>query len=157
MRLRPPYGVCALAAGLALLGHAAEPLIITVRVIDGRNGKPYARLLLPIHFDRVKKISFDSVADARANVVASERKRTDAKGEVRIPVPLPLPEVIGVDLTTLACGPDTFDTRQVIERGVVGENHCNGKAGRMNIKFQAKPGEVIVFAAPMSFWETIFH
>jgi hypothetical protein len=45
----------------------------------------------------------------------------------------------------------------VIERGVVGKNECRTKFAKMNVKFEAKPGEILYFVAPLSFWERVFR
>jgi len=159
VRLHVRFISCVLAAGLASLGRGAEPPVITVRVIDARNGRPYAKFGVWIILHRVKDpgaAGFDSEAEARAFVVARFLKTTDAKGELSFSLPSPLPEEIYIEDVPFGCGPGLFDTRQVIEQGIVGENNCRTKLRKMNVRFRAGPGQVVVFAAPIGFWEGIF-
>jgi hypothetical protein len=132
--------------------------MITVRVLDGRNGNPYARFPVCIFFKRSKgRSGFKSLAEARANDAGSACGKTDGKGEVRFTLPVPLPEELDINPTPFACGSGIFDTRDVLEKGVVGANGCKGKLRKMNVKFQARPGEAIIFAAPIGFWEQLFR
>jgi hypothetical protein len=129
-----------------------------VRVVDGRNGKPYAHFPVRIFFYKLKdRNGFKSLAEARANDAGTAIMKTDAKGEVTFKLPVPLPEQLDINPTPYACGSGIFDTRAVLDRGVVGENGCRGELRKMNVKFQATQGRVIIFAAPIGFWEGVFH
>jgi hypothetical protein len=45
----------------------------------------------------------------------------------------------------------------VVKKGVVGKNECRTKFAKKGIKFEAKPGEIIYFVAPLSFWERVLR
>jgi len=66
VRLPAFCGVCALPVALSVLGlaqespmgpesHSAESVMITVRVIDARNGNPYKNLHLRVEFLRARQ------------------------------------------------------------------------------------------------------
>ncbi|MGH9434011.1 MAG: hypothetical protein ACRD3T_20980 [Terriglobia bacterium] len=160
MRLAALLAACALGVGLAAIGHAAEPVTVTVRFIDARNGKPYAynkdRVQIFLYKSDPSK-GFNSYAEARANNVGVVRQFPDANGEVTFALPNPMPGVIEIPAILTGCGPGRFDTKAVVEKGVVGENLCRTKLRKMNVKFEAKPGEIIYFVAPLSFWERLFR
>lgn len=158
MRRAAFYAGCALGLALVLPGNSAELAMITVRVVDARDGKPFAGLPLFIFLWKVKldNAPANSPVYGAGNLEATLRKTTDAKGEVTLSLSAPLPEEIGVDPGSLGCGRYLFETGEAIAKGSVGDNRCKGKPRKMNAKFQAKPGEVVVFARPYSFWDGLF-
>lgn len=154
MRVQLLSAALAIVAGLAPYCRASEPVVIKVRVIDARDGKPYANLTVPITFQRANPTGgFRSKAEAQANLQATVRQTTDALGQVSFALPTPTPGVIAIDLPRIGCGPGLFDTEKVIEKGIVGQNRCETKLRKANIKFEAKPGEIVYFAAPIGLLE----
>lgn len=147
---------CALGLLLGCPGLSAEPVVITVRVIDARNGSPYKKLRLRVDLlraawsSRAYRIGSNPWAE---NLIATKLETTNDKGEVTFDLPVPLPGVISVDTGRTGCGAGYFDTRAVIETGVVGENGCRTKFAKKHVKFQAKPGEIIYFATHVGFFE----
>jgi len=156
VRPSPFLAGCALVMLVGCPRLPAEPVVITVRVIDARNGNPYKKLALRIDFlraewsSRVYRIGSDPW---RENLIATELQKTNDKGEVIFNLPTPLPGVIWVFSGPMACGTEYFDAKAVLERGVVGENHCNTRWAKKKVNFQAKPGEIIYFATHVGFFE----
>jgi hypothetical protein len=74
-----------------------------------------------------------------------------------LPCQIPCPGVILVEAVLIGCGAPVFDAKEVVEKGVVGKNECRTKFAKMNVKFEAKPGQIVYFVAPLSFWERIFR
>lgn len=147
---------CTLGAGLTAIGPADEPVTVTVRFIDARNGKPYTydKAIVTIFLYRADPgKGFRSDAEARANDLGTVRQFPDGNGEVRFALPNPMPGIIEIPAVLTGCGPGKFDAKEVVERGVVGKNECRTKFAKMNVKFEAKPGEILYFVAPLSFWE----
>jgi len=153
---RPPFVmVCALDVLLGCAGLFPEHQVVTVRVIDARNGRPYKRLQLRIQLLKAIQTSqgFRTDAEARANLIATKLETTNDKGEVTFDLPTPLPGVIEVDSGPMACGTESFDTQAVTKEGVVGESHCKTKWTKMKVNFRAKPGEIVYFATHVGFFE----
>lgn len=155
MRLRALIAALSFATGLAVTGHAAEPATVTVRLIDARNGRPYTLwkgpLVVALYKAEPAK-ALHSLAEQQANDLGTLRRVPDANGEARYVLPNPMSGVIGF-LTPLGCSYQLFDAKEVIEKGVVGKNGCRTKFAKKNVKFEAKPGEIVYFVAPLSFWE----
>lgn len=160
MRWGPFLAACALGAGLGTLGRPAEPTVVTVRLIDARNGRPYTLLTkTPLTIFLHKKFGpghgFDTMAEARADDAGTIRRVPDANGQVTFTLPQPMPGIIELFTYPIGCGHAVFDVREVVEKGVVGKNECRTKFAKRNVKFEAKPGEIIYFVAPLSFWERV--
>lgn len=146
---------CALGLLPSCAGLFAQPAVVTVRVIDARNGKPYKGLSLRIDLLKAMQTpqGFSNKARARTNLIATRLERTDDRGEVKLDLPTPLPGVISVFSGPMACGPGYFDTQVVTKQGAVGENHCKTRWGKSGVNVQAKPGEIIYFATHVGFVE----
>lgn len=155
VRRLPFAASCVLGLLLGCASLLAQPSVVTVRVIDARNGKPYKGLYLKIELLKAMQTSqgFRTEARARANLIAEKIGRTDDKGEVRVDLPTPPPGVINISSGPTACGAGYFQTRVVMKQGAVGENHCKTKWAKAGVHFQAKPGEIIYFATHVGFIE----
>ena len=155
VRNSPFLAGCALVILLGCPGLFAEPVVITVRVVDARNGKPYRKLHLLVEFLRAEwsRQGYQTSAEAKANLISKEVKTTDDMGEVTFNLPTPLPGVISVWSGPMACGTEYFDTQAVMKEGVVGEDDCKTKWTKQKVNFQAKPGEIIYFATHVGFFE----
>jgi hypothetical protein len=148
--------VCALGLLLGCPGVFAEPVVITVRVIDARNGYPYKKLHLRIFLFKAMPNppqGYRTDAEARANLIATKLATTNDSGEVTFELPTPMPGVIDVFSGPMACGTEYFDTQAVLKEGVVGENHCKTKWAKLKVSFRAKPGEIVYFATHVGFFE----
>jgi hypothetical protein len=159
MRPLTLLAACALTAGLAIGGRGAEPVTVTVRFIDARNGRPYTKSMGPceITFLRRARQSRDTAAESRAIDLGAIRALPDSNGVMKLTLPTPMPGVIAIPTFMLGCTPILFDAKEVVEKGVVGKNLCRTKFAKKNVKFEAKPGEIIYFVAPPSFWERLDH
>ena len=159
MRLGALLTACVLGAGLAFIGHTAEPVTVTVRFIDARNGKPFTQSKGPceVDFYRRDPNAYNTVTERQAIDMGTIRVLPDSNGEMKFSLPTPQPGVIAIPTFRLGCTPILFDTKEVIEKGVVGKNECRTKFAKKNVKFEAKPGEIIYFVAPPSFWERVFN
>lgn len=129
--------------------------MVTVRFIDARNGKPYTSWKGPFEISLYKTDptkGFESDAEIRANHLGVVRQVPDANGEVRFALPNPLPGIIQLDSAVqIGCSSIFFAAKDVVERGVVAKNDCTTKFAKQNVKFEAKPGEIVYFVAPLSF------
>jgi hypothetical protein len=155
MRQGALLAALALATAAAAIGHAAEPATVTVRLIDARNGRPYTLWKGPLLVALYKvepARALRSLAEQQANDLGTLRQVPAANGEARFTLPVPMPGVIAL-LTPLGCSNQLFDVREVVNNGVVGKNECRTRFAKMNVKFEAKPGELVYFVAPLSFWE----
>jgi hypothetical protein len=155
VRHSPFLAGCALGLLLGCPGLFAEPVVVTIRVVDARNGKSYPKLPLLVELLRAEWSlqGYKTDAEARANLMAREVKTTDDKGEITLDLPTPLPGVISVWSGPMGCGSFYFDTQAVIANGMVGENHCKTKWTKLKINFQARPGEIVYFATHVGFFE----
>lgn len=152
--------LCSIGVCPAALAEYAQPVTVTIRFIDARNGKPYTYNKHPVEIFLLRRDPaqrFNSPAEARANLVATVRQLPDANGEVRFPLPTPTPTMIDIPAYLTGCGPGLFNTKEVLDKGVVGKNGCRTQFARKNVKLEAKPGEIIYFVAPLSFWERVNH
>jgi hypothetical protein len=159
VRLGALFAALAVVTGLAVIGRAAQPVTVTVRFIDARNGRPYTYdkdVVTNLLFRGDPSKGFKSYAEARANDLGTIRQFPEANGEVRFTLPNSMPPgVIEVPAVLIGCGPILFDAREVVEKGVVGKNLCRTKFAKKNVKFEAKPGEIIYFVAPLTLWERL--
>ncbi|MGH9433862.1 MAG: hypothetical protein ACRD3T_20215 [Terriglobia bacterium] len=146
---------CVLGILLSSPESFGGPIVVTIRVVDARNGKPYRKLHLLVEFLRAEwsPQGYKTDAEARANLIAKEAKTTDDSGEIALDLPTPLPGVISVWSGPTSCGSFYFDTQAVIAKGMVGENQCKTKWTKLKVNFQAKPGEIIYFATHVGFFE----
>jgi len=89
---------------------------------------------------------------------AGQAKATAYSGLTIFHLPLPVPQWINV--AEVSCmiwdcsdfEKSNFATSEVLERGIVAFDRCDQK-GKRTGKIVAKPGEVILLARPLRFWE----
>ena len=93
MRLAALLTVCALAAGLTAVGHAAEPVSVTVRFLDGRNGKPMPNLTVDL-WPYKQRLDYQHMGEV-SNIGRIGRAKTDSNGRARFQLETPLPAEIG--------------------------------------------------------------
>jgi len=95
MRLVAAFlAACPLATGLVEMGHAAEPVTVTVRYIDARNGKPYTLFKGPWQLSLYKsdpRKTSGTRAEMQAIELGSVRARSDANGKAKFTLPNPMP------------------------------------------------------------------
>jgi hypothetical protein len=117
---------------------------LTVRLINAKVGHPLGGQLIVVFLGNARLASTPEI-----------RVTTSSDGTAVVRLPTPIPEQISVDVENgrlRGCSRFSFSTREVIERGVVAENKCDPK-GKLKGKFTAEPGEVIVFARFLKWWE----
>lgn len=143
------------AAAVAAIGHATEPVTISVRFVDARSGKPYTLYKGPwqVHLFKADPAGKSPTrAYMESNDMGTIRVFSGANGEASFPLPSPMPAVIWFE-SPLGCSHQSFDVREVVGKGVVGKNECKTEFAKTNLRLEAKPGEIIYFVAPLSFWE----
>jgi hypothetical protein len=151
----PSLAGCALAILFGCPGLSAQSGVVTIRVVDARNGKPYRKLHLRVDLLRApwsSQVYRNGSNPWAVNLIATKLETTNEQGEVAIEMPTPLPGEIMV-WSAMACGGGFFDAQTVMEKGVVGDDRCRTKWTKMNVKFQARPGEIIYFATHVGFLE----
>jgi hypothetical protein len=125
---------------------------ITVRVINIKDGHEVGDL--PIWIYAVEENSTGKV------VGEPLRARTGPNGTTIVHLPYPPPSRVflmqEVSGNIGGCSSPIFFTREILNRGVVGDTKghgCDPKS--IKGKFSAEPGEVIVFVRNLKWWEKI--
>jgi hypothetical protein len=141
-----------LAYGLAvvcLLGRLCCAVELRVRVINAKDGRPVKGVPLWL--------------SSAAGKASKERlsSTTGPDGVARFHLHDSPPESIFVYEEVSGriggCSSPVFSTKEILERGVVGDTkyrNCDPK-GKLKGKFTAKPGEVIIFVRLLKWWETM--
>jgi hypothetical protein len=128
---------------------------VTIRVIDVHNARPLQKqkVALTLLYDKGEK----TPATYEPNLSGE----TDANGETqfRIPDPAPLHFSVMVHLTSeyLRCGCWVMgDTQDLIQKGFVGPQP-SAKSHKSDPSVKAAPGEILILAGPMSFFEGLLY
>lgn len=159
--------------GPALAGNALQAQTIRVKLVNGRNGKPIADKCIRVGVGDKSDLKGrgwsggDMQTDAsgvvtlhlvvgNAAINTQDERRGCAGGVVASPV-LKYGNTVGVRPFLAFCQPrgsnypwlggEVFSTKKVLQEGVVTPNTC-GKA-----KASPKPGQIIFFVRPLSWWE----
>lgn len=124
---------------------------ITIRLLDVRNARPLANETVNVQFHV-----------AREDDIRMLKAKTGPDGTTTLRLPEPMPQAIFV----LAGYPDlypcsalsTIDTHQVISEGLVSRcckpvQQCRCKFGKQILQLHARPGELILLARPMTWFE----
>jgi len=133
------------ALGVAMLFPSCSAEDIRVRLVNGQTGEP-VRGPQPV------------VLYLGRNHSAFLDGTTDIDGVAVFHLPDPLAEWItaGQDSQILYhCSPyqkNTFKTAEILSRGVIALNVCDSK-GKLKGKVDAKPGDLVIFARPLHWWE----
>lgn len=156
-----------LAFALSARGLLAQR--IEIKLVNGRNGHPMADTCLNVWVgtERVNALSIPTDNDGMAVLQLTEenseiniRNRWAPCGAEGVINPvLKYADTIKVNTGYVSCQPRTadyswlalrgFSTKEILESGVVTANAC-GKA-----KASPKPGEVVLFARPLTWWEKL--
>jgi hypothetical protein len=130
-----------------LLGRFCWAAEITVRVINARDGHEVKDL--PIWVYPVEEKPKGKPLTAT----------TGLDGTAVFHLPDPLPKSVFVEQEVSGkiggCSSAIFSTREIMERGVVGDTKyrsCDPK-GKLKGKFTARPGEIIIFVRFLRWWE----
>lgn len=160
--------------GLALSGTTLQAQTIHIKLVDGRNGKPLAGRCIRVGVgdksDLRRKWSGGDMRTDAAGVVTLRLVAGDAEVDTQDGQPgcggtvlndpaLKYGNGISVRPFLAFCQPhganyswlslEVFTTEEVLQHGVVTANTC-GKA-----KASPKPGEIIFFVRPLSWWERL--
>lgn len=152
------------SVGTLLSGQAIE-----VKLIDGRNGRPIANtcvnvwvgnqqrdaLAIPTDKNGVARLQ---LTDSDAEVNTQDRWKQCGEFGVINPV-VKFEGSISINAGYVLCQPQatdyswlamkTFPTKQLLVEGVATANACGKHTA------SPRPGEVIIFVRPLSFWEKV--
>jgi hypothetical protein len=135
--------VAALGVGTLIPSCSAED--IRIRLVNGQTGEPINRPQpVVLYLGRNHSGFLDGTTDM------------DGVAVFRLPDPLADWITAGEDSQTLYhCSPyrkSVFSTAEIARAGGVAPNTCDPK-GKLKGKVEAKPGEVVIFARPLRWWE----
>ena len=147
-RLRPLTSVL-----LVLIGPVCIAQAIKIRVVDVRNKHPLPNLhvTLSLLFDKNEKLP--------PNYNPVLRGETDSDGEAQFGLPQPAPAHFSTWVESpgehwWVGGPASVETRDVIERGIVG-SRPGPWSNKQVTSLKATPGEIIILARPWNLFERI--
>lgn len=151
--------LASLFAALCAMGTACWGQQVTVRVINGKSGKPMRGQGVFAN-SRDARLYPDIVGNLGPWLTKTDQgpATTDKNGIVRFSVPPPEPEQLSVDVgvpsEVVPCQnrPSDFDTKEVLKSGVVAGNTCD-PSGKVRAKFHPTPGEIVVFVRKLTFRE----
>ncbi len=158
-RMQSPLGMIAgvfayalrLCLALCLVAAAVQAgdYEVKLRLVNGKTGGP-----IP-DWEVVLRLRHDPPLNGEPPITLMRAKTSaDGVAEFRLSEPLPKTLAFGAwDLIACSHGPP-HPTNDVLEHGVVAENLCD-KKGRLKGKIVAKPGEVVIFAAPYPWWRRL--
>ena len=141
--LARPAILVPLAAALLSAPSAQTGRTITVRALNLKTGKPLKKLYVAL---------WDP--DKKGRLVGQGQTNND--GLVVVTLPEPVPARVEADLEGGQCGvsqcpPYTFSTGEIMKTGVMVKN-CS-KEQKIPYSTAAKPGELVIFGAPLSWWD----
>ncbi len=127
----------------------------TIRVIDVHNGRPLQKEKVSVAFLYEK--GQRPPGEHQPNI----NGETDANGEMQIQIPEPEPAHVSVMVHVtseyLVCGCWVLgDIKDLIQKGIVGPPP-SAKLEKSDAAVKAVPGEVLVLARPMGFFERLFY
>jgi hypothetical protein len=134
---------CVLLAATCPASLVAEDVVLTIRLINGKNGKP---------------ITDENLNVFRNGSRFAENFRADHNGVIR----LTIDRDAVVDFASniqVTCHPYSandgsehlprlYRVREILETGISDKNMCSKK-----ISVEAKPGEFVYYERPRTFWE----
>ena len=141
---RPLLVFAALLMGFANPAHCADTTRhISVRLLNAANGRPFkdVKVALMIWSDK-------------DNFTWGAQANTNAEGVALLELPGQIPGRIGLWYTRddiRSCSHMPVATAQVLNVGLVADNTCKGD--KFLYRANPQPGEIVVFARPVSVWE----
>jgi len=128
--------------------------VVTIRVVNANNGQGLRKQQVYVSLLYEKGESVPEKYDANLSLL------TDANGEVRFALPNPAPAHMSASVRLpehWLCGCGVLvTTGEVISRGIVGPGAAAG-IGRPATPAKAAPGEILILARPLSFWERLLY
>jgi len=128
---------------------------VTVLLLDARNGHPLANQTVSVQFH------VSQIADLRVLEV-----KTGSEGTTTFHLPQPTPPKISVSAVSpnlyRCSGPLPFNAQQVIAEGLVSRcskpiQQCRCKFGEQVLQLHGRPGELVLLARPMPWWERFIN
>ena len=158
-----------LAIGLAFVAHqvhaAPKKIVVKVRLIDARSGKPLRHISVGMRFWRADVGIANPPSEASGKrteemipPVGSILPETDARGVVSFEVPehsLPLHVSFGpfAPPNLWGCSAYSFPLDQILQTGVVAAYDVK-RCGKLKSKtVSASPGEVVIYDRVISQWD----
>jgi hypothetical protein len=145
--------VAASVVTVSLVSFAQSGPLMRVRVLNARSGKPLKGVGVFIVDSTKTTGTKDPAAGAPHGV-------SDAEGVVVLTLPMLPPDKVFVWYSGGQCGlaqcsykkGAPLSTAEILKAGVVAPDYCFG--GRhVGSKVSARPGELVIFAAPLRSWE----
>ena len=139
-----PFVVLLVATTFSLPSIASDQAenTLTLRVIDGKDGKALKGVSLAVIWDEKGQHFLLSAI-------------TDAEGAAIFHLSAPIPERIGITYSpneVWACSDIAFPTVQILKSGIIAQYKCNDRR-RLKWTTPPKAGELVVFAKRVSLWE----
>ena len=132
-------GILCVAQGPKIAGGGGNgcPTVLRVRVVNAHNGKPV--LLTVVKLNSLPVLALRAVS------------ATDEHGVATFYIPEPLPPSVSIKVggCWTMCSDGSGKTGDILQLGKVDNNRCD-KKGRLRGKFTAQPGELTVFARPIT-------
>jgi hypothetical protein len=150
-------GRALLAVALIWVPHPAKGAEITVRIVNGKTGRPMANLTIMLTAFRGLK---GPLAGSVNDVLGNWQAVTGPDGRVFFPAPDPraVEMEIGVWGYLKGCSATTGELgglkpQEVLSKGFMERDELCDKKGKLKGKFSPTPGEVIVFAVRGTWWD----
>ena len=124
--------------------EVSEGQDVVVHLVDPSSGRPVDRVRVRL-----------TLGDPRAPHTPQLEGRTGRDGAVVFHLKPPLPALLFVNdevESVASCSHVLFQTAQVISAGVVADDVCHHKR-KPKGSYTPKPGEIIVFAQKLRWWE----
>ena len=128
----------------SVLTRAVPAKVISVRLIDNASGRGVQNVRVWLY-----------LGDPRPHGAPYLEERTGEHGTAVFRLNPPLPDQLLVydEVDRIrSCSHGILRTKLVIYNGVVADNVCDPK-GKWNSRFEAKPGEIIVFVRRLRWWD----
>lgn len=128
---------------------------VVVRVVNATNGQPLGMQHVSV------SLLYEKGEETPARYEAILNSETDAKGDAHFTLPEPAPRHISalVRLTSehwiCGCGV-VASTEDVIQKGIVGVLPT-GESKKSTAALKAAPGEILIVARPLSFFERLLY
>lgn len=153
LRFGPAAFVC-LAVCSACSALQARDYEVSVRLLNGKTGQPIPNAMVGL------SLIYEPPGPRGPATELMGPKKTSADGVATFRISDPLPKALaggylGGFRDLFACSNDPPPaTEEVLQHGSVEKNLCD-KKGKLKGKIVAKPGEMVVFGVPPSWWERL--
>ena len=130
---------------------------VKIRVLNGANGRPVPELAVSLSFLYDKK--YDK--EIPTNYVGSLKLETDGNGEAHFKFPQPLPAYcstqVRVDESHWRCGCGILGSTEGLVRDGISGPISPSDDKKLAARYRAIPGEILVIAQPLSFFERLLY